>query len=135
VHSVAYIGDDRKCGVDDADPHLPGNADVLSIKSAGHQQDRHFDFTEALPVRRLGALPHAAQTVGQSHGLVAEPNIALRTGNPIGECTLAFPDRELLPLIDERLNASVFDPPRHDLIRFHSLVSFVLILNTRGGAH
>ena len=47
---------------------------------------------------------------------------------------MAFPDREPLPLVDERLDSGFFDPPRQFLIRLRALVSFVLILNTGGGA-
>ena len=60
---VTCIGYDREGGVCDSDTHLPGNPDVLAIKSAGHQQDGHVDFAELFPVRRLGALAHAAETV------------------------------------------------------------------------
>ena len=135
MNRVSCAGNNRECGLNDADTHLPGNPDVLAIMSAGHKQDGHFDFAESFPVRRLSALAHAPETVGQSDGAIVKPNLALRTGNLIRERTLTFPDREPLPLIDERLDPSFFDPPRHDLIRFGSLVSFVLIVNTGGGAY
>ena len=134
MNGVTGIGNDREVGARDADTHLPGNPDELAIESAGHQQDGHLDLVESIPVRRLGALAHAAETVGQSHGAITKPNIALELENLNRQRTLALPDREPLPLIDERLDPSFFDPPRQFLIRFRSLVSFVLILNTGGGA-
>jgi hypothetical protein len=135
MNRVPSTGDDRERSVYDSDTHLAGNPDVLSIKSTGYQQNGYVDFAESLPVRRLGALSHASEAVSESDGAIAKPNFALRTGNLIWERSLAFPDREPLPVSDERLDPSLFDSPRHDPIRFCSLVSFALIVNTSGGAH
>ncbi len=106
----------------------------MRSRRAGDQQDGHVDLAKSFPVRWLGALSHAAETVGQANGAIAQPNIALQAQNLVREAALALPDREPLPLVDERLDSGFFDPPRQFLIRLRALVSFVLILNTGGGA-
>src|SRR5687767_8081250 len=66
VNCVPGSGNHRECGIRDSDAHLPGNADKLAIETAGDQQDWYGDFAESVPIRRLGALSHAAETVGQA---------------------------------------------------------------------
>ena len=46
-----------------------------------------------------------------------------------GQRALALPDGEPFPLVDERLDADFFDPPRQVSIRLRALQSFVLVLN------
>src|SRR5215218_11304730 len=77
VNYVPGIGDDRELSARDANAHLPRNPDELAIESAGHQQDRHVDLIESVPIRWLCTLAHATQTIGESNGAVTKPNFAL----------------------------------------------------------
>ena len=87
-------------------PAMPTN---LRSRPPAISRTRHGDFAESVPVRRLGALSHAAETVGQANGAIAQPDIALQAQNLVREEALALPDREPLPLADERLDSGFLD--------------------------
>ena len=134
MNGVPGVGDDGELGARDSNSHLPGNADKFSIESTGHQQDRHVDLIESVPIRWLRALTHAAKTIRQPNSAITKPNFALELENPNRQRALAAPDREPLPLMDEHLGSDFYDPPREFLIRLCPLESFLLMLNTGGSA-
>ena len=81
VNGVPGVGDDRELGFRDANAHLPSNSDELAIESAGHQQNRHVDLVQPVPIRWLRTLTHAAETFSQANGAITKPNLTLELEN------------------------------------------------------
>ena len=50
MNGVPGVGDDRELSTRDANAHLAGDPNKLAIEGAGHQQDRHLNLTESIPI-------------------------------------------------------------------------------------
>jgi hypothetical protein len=79
------------------------------VARTGDDQRRSRDPPEILVDRRHGALPGAAYGVGESHGALAEPLCADRLADLGREEDLGREQLQLLPAVDERLDAVAFD--------------------------
>ena len=112
VARVPGARDHLDARVPDRDGHLARDLHVLGVELADDQEHRHGQLAEAVPVRRLRALPEHAQLRGETLDGVGAPAL-VETGSiwrQRGEHGLGE------PALEERVDAIAFDRLRECLV-------------------